>query len=132
MEIPKNVKVYDFPTSALWFDKDGILCSVSKKAPQQTIEESKKWMDEFYKIFGHEKHCMLIDITNASPVNKEARDYAAAELPKVVKAIAMISHSALGRMLINLFFGLKPPPYPAKMFSNETEAREWLKAYCEK
>jgi len=129
MEIPKNTKVFDFPTSSLWFDENGILCSISKKAPEQTMEESKKWMEEYYKIFGDKKQCMLVDITNATPTNKEARDYAAAELPKVVKAIAMISHSALGRMLTNLFFGLKPPPYPAKMFSNETEAKEWLKSY---
>jgi hypothetical protein len=129
MEIPKNVKAIEFPTSTMWFDENGILCSISKKAPPQSIEESKKGMEEFYKIFGNEKHCMLIDITNASPTNKEARDYAATELPKVVKAIAMISNSALGRMLANLFFGLKPPPYPAKMFSNETKAKEWLKTY---
>lgn len=129
MEIPKNVKVFDFPTSTLWFDEYGILCSVSKKGPEQTMEESKKWMEEYYKIFGTEKQCMLVDITNATPTSKEARDYASEELPKIVKAIAMISNSAMGRMLTNLFFGLKPPPYPAKMFSNEQEAKEWLKSY---
>ncbi|HXA01939.1 MAG TPA: STAS/SEC14 domain-containing protein [Cytophagaceae bacterium] len=129
MKIPENANVIDWPTSILWFDEDGILCAISKKVPEQTLEEAKESMLDFERLTGGKKVCMLIDITNSSPTSKEMRDYSAAELPKITKALAMISTSALGKMIANLFFGLKPPPYPTKMFSNEKDAKEWLKQY---
>ncbi len=129
MEPPKNADLHETTTSVAWRDENGIICSISKKAPQPTVEESKKELIEFRKKFGEEKQCMLIDITNASPSTKEVRDFAAVELEKMVKAIAMVSGSAVGRMIANLFFGLKPPPYPSKMFSTEKEGKEWLKQY---
>lgn len=129
MEPPKDAIVYDAPNSVSWKDESGIICSVSKKAPPQSIEESKKEILEFRKRYGEGKFCFLMDITNATPTPKEVRDWAAEELNKLTKAMAIISKSALGRMVANLFFGLKPPPYPTKMFENEREAREWLKQY---
>jgi len=50
-------------------------------------------------------------------------------LPRYIKAIAMVSDSALGKMLANLFFTLKKQPYPTKMFTNEQDAKEWLMQY---
>jgi hypothetical protein len=41
----------------------------------------------------------------------------------------MISNSQLGKMLANMFFNMKKQPYPTKMFTDETEAKEWLKQY---
>lgn len=131
MEIPKGVELYETARSIAWIDENGILCSISKKAPPPTLEETDRDLEKFKKQFGNRKWCMILDVTNASPNTKETRDYAAKELPKLVKAMAMISNSALGRMVANLFFGLKPPPYPAKMFSNEREAKEWLKQYLQ-
>ena len=129
MKIPENVEVSELPTSTTWIDENGICCSISKKHPPQTLEETKKGVEEFKKITKGKKVCLLIDTTNSTPSSKEVRDYAAEIFPDLVKAIAMVSKSALGRMIANLFFGLKPPPYPVKMFSEETEAKEWLKQY---
>lgn len=129
MEPPKNAKVYDWPTSTFWFDEDGILCAVSKKIPPQSLEEAKKTIDDFRKLVGDKKICLLSESTNSSESTKEVRDYAAVEFPKFIKAIAVISKSALGRMLANLFFSIKEQPYPTKMFNDEKEAKEWLKQY---
>ena len=129
MQPPKNADVHETESSTQWLDENGILCSISKKGPPQTIEQSKREIITFRKKFGEGKFCFLIDITDSPPNTKEVRDWATQELNKMVKAIAMISRSALGRMVVNLFFGLKPPPYPTKMFSDEKEAKEWLKQY---
>ncbi len=129
MEPQKNAKVIEMPTSTMWFDESGILCSVSKKAPQQTLEEAKKSMDELRKVTGGKRVCLLADNTNSVPPNKEMRDYAAEVIPEIAKAIAIISRSALGKMAANLFFAIKKQPYPIKMFNDETEAKEWLKQY---
>lgn len=129
MEPPKNAKIFDLKTSTFWFDEDGIGCSISKKAPPQTLEDSIKGVEDFKKIIGNKKVCLLADVTNSAETTREVRDYAAIELPKLVKAVAMISNSALGRMLANMFFSIKEQPYPVKMFSNEAEAKKWLKKF---
>jgi phage anti-repressor protein len=126
---PKNIKVIDFPTSIIWFDEEGILYSIAKKAPPQTLEEAKKTMEVFREIIGGKKVCMLSDNTDSPSVNKEMRDYFAEVIPEVAKAIAIISRSSVGRMAANLFFSLKKQPYPIKFFESEEEARIWLKQY---
>jgi len=129
MRPPENVTVYDWPTSVFWFDEDGILCSVSKKNSPQTLEETIKTIEEFKKLIGDKKICMLAEASNSGESIKEVRDYVAMEFPKFIKAIAIISQSALGKMLANLFFNIKSQPYPIKMFNDEKEAKEWLKQY---
>lgn len=126
---PQDAKIFELPTSILWFDEHGILCSVAKKAPQQTLEEAKRNMEEFKKIIGEKKVCLLSDSTDSTPANKEIRDYAAKVIPEIVKAIAIISRSAVGKMAANLFFSIKKQPYPVKIFNDESEAKAWLKQY---
>ncbi|HWY12347.1 MAG TPA: STAS/SEC14 domain-containing protein [Bacteroidia bacterium] len=129
MKPPENAKVYEWDTSTFWFDESGIFCSISKKTPPQSLDEVKKSMEELYKIIGGKKVCMLLDVTYSAESTKETRDYAAVEFPKFVKAIAMLSQSALGKMMANLFFSIKAQPYPVKMFTDENEAKAWLKQY---
>jgi hypothetical protein len=129
MQPPVNAQVYDWETSTFWFDENGILCSISKKSHPLSMEDVERTVEEFKKLIGDKKICMLIDVTNTVESSREVRDYAAAEFPKFVKAIAMVSKSALGKMLANLFFTLKAQPYPTRMFNDEKEAKEWLKQY---
>lgn len=133
MEIPNDAKLIDWPTSIIWFDDDGVMYSKPKPGipePELTREESAKQMDEFKKILGNKKVCMILETnSNSRPPKKEDRDFIADQLNQVVKAMGLISSSPLSRMIANLFFGLKPPPYPVKFFSNEIEAKEWIKQY---
>jgi hypothetical protein len=129
MTAPENVKIYDLPNSTIWFDEDGILYSVAKKLPPQSLEDAKKSMVDFLKITGGKKVCLLSDSTDSPPVNKELRDYAAEVIPEIAKAIAIMSRSSVGKMAANLFFSLKKQPYPVKFFDDQEEARQWLKQY---
>ncbi|MDP1800512.1 MAG: STAS/SEC14 domain-containing protein [Bacteroidota bacterium] len=130
LKIPGNVQVQEWPTSTSWIDEDGILYSISKKGVEPpSLEETKKLLEQFKEMIGGKKICMLIDVTHTTESTRETRDYVAEEFPKYVKAIAMVSDSALGKMLANLFFTLKTQPYPTKMFSNEIDAKAWLKQY---
>ncbi len=126
---PKNTQVIEFPASTMWFDENGILCSVAKKVSPQTVEEAKKTMEELRMITGGKKNCLLSDSTDSTPLNKEMRDYAAKVIPEIAKAIAIISRSAVGKMVANLFFSIKKQPYPVQIFTDEREAKEWLKQY---
>jgi len=128
MKPPENARVYELPASMIWFDENGILCSIAKNVPQ-TLDEAKASMILFTEITGGRKVCLLSDNSDAPPVNKEMRDYAAEVIPEIAKAIAIISSSSVGTMAANLFFMLKKQPYPVKFFSEEKEAKEWLKQY---
>lgn len=133
MEIPKNAKIIEWTTSFIWFDEDGVMYSKPKPGvpePELTREESLQQMEAFKKMIGNQKVCMILETnSNSKPPKKEDRDFIADQLNQVVKAMALISSSPLSRMIANLFFGLKPPPYPVKFFSNEMEAKEWIKQY---
>ncbi|MEX0685923.1 MAG: STAS/SEC14 domain-containing protein [Balneolales bacterium] len=130
MKPPPDTELIDFPGSILWFDKeDGFMCAISKKKPPSTIEDIKKSLKNFKEIMGDDRICILIDVTNASEMSREGREYVAKEFPKLFKAIAMISGSVFGKMVANLFFTIKTQPYPTKMFTDEKEARKWLRQY---
>jgi hypothetical protein len=130
LSLPDKTKIIDLSTSLIWWDESGILCCISKKRKEeQTLQEAVESMAAFVDIIGSEKVCMLIDVTHATQTSREVRAYAAQELPKVVKAIAMLSSSALGKMVANLFFNLKSQPYPVKMFNDEQDAKAWLKKF---
>ncbi|MDB5284426.1 MAG: hypothetical protein JWO06_3501 [Bacteroidota bacterium] len=130
MEPPKHVEVHEHLTSTWWIEDDGILCSVSKKgAPDISREQSLEQLADLNRVTGGKKMCMLLEITYGKPSKREDREFIAAELAKVIKALALVSNSALGKMVANLFFNLKPPSYPTKMFTNDHDAREWLRQY---
>ncbi|MBD3638099.1 MAG: STAS/SEC14 domain-containing protein [Crocinitomicaceae bacterium] len=132
MEIPEDVKVWENTTSIYWLDKDGILCSISKEnSPKVSPEESEKQVAELLKRVGEQKLCILIDAKHAQPSSKEERDQSAKTLNKITKAMAVIVHNPLGRMVVNLFIGLQKPPYPMKIFKpgDEQKAKVWLKKH---
>ncbi len=132
MEIPENAKTYDMTSSTIWFDEDGILFSVPKpgRPPELRKEDMAKEIKKFRDIVGNKKVCMVsVSNPNLRPPSKTERDWIAELINPIVKAMAVVSTSPVARMIANLFFGLKPPPYPAKMFTNEKEAVEWIKQF---
>jgi hypothetical protein len=139
MKIPENVKVIEMSTSLMWLDDDGVLYSIPRPGVippdnltrEETLEEMRKFKDGAGLTDG-KKACMILETNSHSkPPKKEDRDFIAEQLNEITKAMAIISSSPLSRMIANLFFGLKPPPYPVKFFSNEKEAKEWIKQYLD-
>ena len=125
---PPETGAIELPFATLWIDDGGILCTISNNN-KRTIEGMKTVMDVYKNLTkgkGGEKFCLLSDITNVGPINRETRIYLGRELPKYIKAAASISQSPMGRMLANVFLGLGTTTFPAKVFSNEKNAREWL------
>ena len=128
MTPPENAVLYETTTSTCWIDEDGIL-NLHSKSAERTLENYKEVMEVYKKLSAKSKLCVLVESSKMQPVSKDVRNYLATELPKYVKVMAMISESPLGRMISNSFILLNPSAFPAKMFGNETEAKEWLKQY---
>lgn len=128
MNIPSNAKVIEGELATFWLDENGILCAVAK-ATERTLQKQKDNYQIIREIAGNKKICLLSDATLAGPMDKETRDYASKELPDVIKAMAVISHSATGTFTSTVFMSLKQEPVPIKLFDNEAEARIWLDNY---
>jgi len=41
----------------------------------------------------------------------------------------MISRPGLSKFIMTILFALKKPPIPMRSFTDDKEAKEWLKAY---
>lgn len=71
----------------------------------------------------------LIDMTGVLSMTKEVREYMATEGAKLVKAGALLTRSALSKMLGNLFLSINKPPIPTKLFTDAEAAKDWLQQY---
>jgi hypothetical protein len=129
MRPPKEVKVISSPASDYWFDEEGILWAVTKKVEDRSLEERRAQVESFKKELGNKKICMIIDITESSPLTREAQHFNVEHYPKIFKAIAFISRSAFSRMLGHLYLGMHGTPLPYKIFSNEEDALKWIRQF---
>lgn len=129
MELPENIEIHTAGIMTVWMHEQGIIQGICLKNTPCSKENIEKTVALWKKLAGDQKICLLIDLTHVLPPDKEAREYAEIQQNAIVKAYAMVTRSALSRMVANVFFSLKPPPYPYKLFSNEKDARNWLTQY---
>lgn len=128
MDIPKDKEIFDLHSSLLWIDEDGIACAVGKRN-ELPLDIHKKNFEFFKRITGDRKVCLMVDTTYMMPATKEVRDFFNSELSRVTKALAVVSRSALGKMVAAVQMGLRNPAYPIRLFTSEEEARLWLKQF---
>ncbi|MBI3510630.1 MAG: hypothetical protein HY064_08195 [Bacteroidetes bacterium] len=113
----------------MWFEDDGIFCSVFNKGAVLTKDSLHNSFRQIAELSNGKKICWLGEVTNVGGADKETRELASEETPKLVKALAIITNSPISSMLANLYLGLKKPPFPAKLFTDENKARQWLRQY---
>jgi hypothetical protein len=132
MEIPRDKITFRLRTSTVWFDDEGIL--YSKPDPDAPVDQSnediKEDMEKLRSFVGNRKVCIVGEASKtAQSPRKEQRDFIAAEIESITKAMAIIITSPVSRMIANLFFSFKPPAYPVKMFNTQEEATAWIRQY---
>ena len=72
---------------------------------------------------------VLIDFTQIKSVTKEARDFMN-DPDGGLKGLlggAFLSNNVVATLFINLFLKVSKPPIPAKFFTNQNEALNWLR-----
>jgi hypothetical protein len=112
-----------------WYDSNGILYSYSK-SPVRTIKNITENIALVKQITGNKIVPLLIYLSNSPVPDKATRKFSAEQLPNVYKAMAMVSKPGLSKFIMNILFKLKQPPIPMKSFTDDKQAREWLKQYC--
>lgn len=126
----QTVKPAESPIQKFLLENDNIVYLKPKINSPQTLSDVKNLFEEIKKTSKGQKRCILMDLTNFQLPSKEVREYEAKELPTLANAIAIVSKSMYGSYVARIFIAhTKKQPYPIKMFTNEPEAKEWLKQY---
>ena len=124
---PANTQIYKGEIADYWFD-EGILISLSKSV-KRTVENISGNVALVKQITDNKPVPLLIYISSSPVPDKATRKYSTEQLPVIYSALAMVSKPGLSKFIMNILFSLKPPPIPIKSFTDDNEAKEWLKQY---
>lgn len=127
MAVPADRQTFEGEIATYWFD-EGILVSLSK-SPQRTGSNISGNVALVKEITGNKRVPLLIYLSNSPVPDKETRKFSTTQLPVIYSAMAMVSKPGLSKFIMNVLFALKPPPIPMKSFTDDKEAKEWLKQY---
>ena len=115
-----------------WMGDDGIARTKVKPQAEVTIKEATENSIAVNSFYKEKKYPLLIDARNIKSITKEARDHFSIQNRETsITSFAVIIDSPLSRIIGNFFMGLNKPSVPAKLFTNENEAVDWLKQYLE-
>jgi hypothetical protein len=126
---PANTELYETPISTHWFDENGVMFAISKPVVR-TVDHYQKVMD-LYKRFTENgnKLCLLADATNSMPMSHEVRDFLTDEMPKYIKAHAIITDVPFESTRMQTFLNLTFKGFEVSIFSTKEEAIKWFKEY---
>jgi hypothetical protein len=124
---PTDRQTFEGEIATYWFD-EGILVSLSKN-PQRTVENIKSNVKLVKEITNNKPVPLLIYLSNSPVPDKETRKYSTEQLPVIYSAMAMVSKPGLAKFIMNILFALKKPPIPIKSFTDDKEAKNWLRSY---
>lgn len=128
MKLPKNTELIKGEIADYWYSPEGILYSYSKN-PRRTVKNISENIALVRQITGNKKIPLLIYLCNSPVPDKATRRFSTEQLPNVYTAMAMVSQPGLSQLIMRILFRLKPSPIPIKSFTDDSEAREWLKQF---
>ncbi len=94
-----------------------------------TLKEMTKIGDEWN---GNRLCANLIDLRDMLFIDSKTRTYAAAQYREHVAGQAILIDSRISSYFANLFLKFSKPKVPTRLFTDEFEARNWLKEQIEK
>jgi len=127
IKIPTNKQTWEGEIATYWFE-DGILISLSK-SPRRTVESIKGNVALVKQITNNKPVPLLIYLSDSPVPDKETRKFSTEQLPGIYSAMAMVSPPGLSKFIMNILFRFKPPLIPMKSFSDDQEAKDWLKQF---
>lgn len=111
----------------IWIDEDGIIIAVGSNHQLHTLEHAIENTRVNAKLAAGIRRPFMIDMNKVKSMSREAREYYAGPEPeKIMTAMAILTTSAVGKVVANFFLMLTKPPIPTRMFTNFDEARTWL------
>ncbi len=117
-------------TGATWLDDTGIIFAVGSNHAIHTLEHARENHRVNTELAQGTRRPFLIDMTDVKAMTQDARAfYAGPEPQKVLTAVAIVTSSAIGATVANLFLTMSRPVLPTKMFTDMEEAKKWLRQF---
>lgn len=110
----------------LWMDDDKVL--FFKMLPKSDIreEDAIEMCKMGASISKNVIHANLVDISEMTFMDKQARAVFAGQEKSTVKGVAIVSQSLIQKSIINLYFNFSKPIIPTKVFNTVDDAKRWL------
>lgn len=127
--VPANTTLYETRISTHWINEHGIMYSIANNK-ERTIENYADVL-ALYARFTRDgkKLCLLLDISEAGPMDKSVITHVSSEIPKYIKAAALITSVPLKNTSMVTFMKLAFGGLPVQLCNTVEEAEEWLKNY---
>ena len=118
-------------TARIGLNEEGLLVVRINDGALQSLEDAKENLALAVTETGGQRRPLLIDIRTAQPLDADARHhYSGQTLVERFSALALlVEASPFGRMLGNVYLRVARPGIPTQLFSDDTQAVEWLKTY---
>lgn len=114
----------------MWIDGSGVLWHRLDQGVLITEESARETLSFVRELTGGKAVPAIVDIRGAAFADRAARDgFAGDEEASAELATALIVDKAFSQHLGNLFLGMSRPARPVRMFTSETEAREWVATF---
>ncbi|HVQ41279.1 MAG TPA: hypothetical protein VMS54_03695 [Vicinamibacterales bacterium] len=118
-------------TAQIALGEDGILVVRVRRDAVQLVDDARENLAGAMAETNGRRRPLLVDISTSQPLDAEARHlYSGSTLEAGFTALALlVEGSPLGVMMGNVYFRVARPGIPARLFTDETGAVEWLKGY---
>jgi hypothetical protein len=121
---------FETKAQVVWLDESGILRAQSKPQAELDLGDAQEIIRLIGAASSGIRRPMLADLTGLKSMSREARTYfAGPETAKVESAAALLVSSPMARAIGNFFMGLNKGLIPARLFTSESLALEWLRQY---
>lgn len=91
----------------------------------QTWDTASEMMHAVATLVPETERAAIVVITNQSRTTRDARRAFSEVGGQVLSCVALVIDSRISEITGNFFLRLNSPPYPSRLFRDETAAREW-------
>jgi len=115
-------------TARIALGDDGVLVVRVRDDATQFAKDARENLTAAIAETQGRRRPLLVDITRSQPLDAEARHlYSGRTLVDAFTALALVVEgSPLGLMMGNVYFRVASPGIPARLFTDEGRARDWL------
>jgi hypothetical protein len=119
-------------TTVSRLDADGILHVTYLPGVEETLADAEENFRSGTAAWGEHRRPVLVDAREVKSLNRDVRQYhSRPEAMRNVSALAMLVSSPLSSLIANFFITMTKVNVPTRIFTDETEARDWLKGFVE-
>lgn len=113
-----------------WLGPDGVCRTVAKPGAVIDLNAAKENSAAVNGFYTHKKFPLLVDARHLKSISGEARKHFSTNGRSTnITSFALIIGSPLSSIIGNFFMSLNRPHIPARLFTNESDALEWLKQH---